>query len=79
MLVAAQMGNPLNAIFIDGKPIAACLQLRPGMIISVVPRTPTERSEDSKQNALGAFKDDPEFDAMIQRVNAEREAEKDRS
>jgi hypothetical protein len=65
-------------IFIDGRTLLECLALQPNMIVSVVPRRSNAGNMGDWRGAIGDFKDDPEFEAMMRQVMAEREAEKER-
>lgn len=69
-------------VLIDGRPLAEHVFLKPGAIVSVMPRV-REKSRngdplDQWRGVIGAFHDNPEFDAMMRQVMVEREAEKEK-
>ena len=49
--------------------------LRPGTIVSVVPRPQRERDKSVLGETVGMFQDDPLFDEMVEAGRAYREAE----
>lgn len=57
-------------VTIDGRPIEEAVILRPGMIVSLSPHPEPWRLN------VGMFKDDPEFEKMMEEVMAARAAEK---
>lgn len=78
LLRAAGADAGEQEVFIDGRPLAECLVLSPGTIVSVVPRAKSAQQVARWKKTKGMFRDDPEFDAMMAAVEAEREAEKGR-
>jgi hypothetical protein len=84
LLRAARVDAATQTLFIDGKPLEESLVLRPGTIVSAVPRVvsalPQAKEAAPREgwsDVIGAFANNPEFDAMMEVVNAEREAEKE--
>src|SRR5258705_1119913 len=66
-----------DLLYIDGKPLTESLVLHPGMIVSTVPKTTSERPGDDWRGSVGFFRNDPAFNEMLQVMNTEREAEKE--
>jgi sulfur carrier protein ThiS len=80
LLSAAGVNPEEQAIFVDGKPLEDVIVLRRGMIISAAPKQQKSATTRKQwRDVMGDFHDDPAFDAMMQLVNEEREAEKERS
>lgn len=60
-------------VFIDGRPLADCLVLPPGAIVSVVPRPKNAELGDWRSGA-GVFQDRPIFEEMMAEIATERDA-----
>jgi hypothetical protein len=79
LLRLAMVSADGHEVYVDGRPLEECLVLKPGTIVSLVPRAGRAASEFDWRGVVGAFHGNPEFEAMMEQVQAEREAEKDRS
>ncbi len=66
-------------ILVDGMPIEESVVLRNGMIVSACARAYQPSLNRSWRQTVGDFHDDPTFEAMMERVHTEREAEKQTS
>ena len=66
-------------ILVDGRPIEDCSMLQTGMIVSVGARLKQAVVNPSWRDSIGDFHNDPAFEDMMERVKAEREAEKQTS
>jgi hypothetical protein len=66
-------------IVVDGKPLAECVTLEPGMIVTIVPRPRNASDEDAWRQGIGMFRDDPGFEEMMRRVEIERKRDRDDS
>jgi hypothetical protein len=68
-----------QSVFVDGKPLEEVLVLRPGMIVSTAPKVVKNDAKAGEwSDRIGEFHDDPAFDAMMQVIHEEREAETER-
>jgi hypothetical protein len=62
-------------VMVNGHPLAEALVLEPGTIESLSPRNKIG-GERRWRDSIGMFRDNPEFDEMMARVEAARQAEK---
>jgi hypothetical protein len=62
----------------DVRKLEEAVVLRPGMIVTLAPKTKPASPARSWRDSLGMFRDDPAFRELVEAVEASREAEKDR-
>ena len=72
LLRAAGVGTENQTVFLDEKPIEECLVLKPGTIVSLLPRSRSVAAGTSWQDGVGMFRDDPGFQGMMKVVEANR-------
>jgi hypothetical protein len=79
LLTEAGASTADQLVTIDGRPLAEHLTLHPGMVVVIAPIARNAASAGSWRDSVGAFADDADFRALVDSVEASREAEKDRS
>jgi hypothetical protein len=79
LLREANVDRNNETISIDGKSVEEFVVLKPGMVVSVVPRPAKQSSVGSWEEGIGMFHGNEAFRELVQAVEKSREAEKDRS
>jgi hypothetical protein len=64
-------------VFVDGKPLAECLVLEPGTIVSIVPAARPGSLSPGWPDVMGDFHGNPAFDELMNIVQDNRDAERD--
>jgi hypothetical protein len=79
LLRAAGASSRDQEVYVDGKKIEDLLMLKPGAIVTVVPRPKIVASSGSWRDTVGMVTDDAAFQAIIDAGRAIREADEDAS
>lgn len=79
LLRVGEVDAGMARVTIDGRTPEEALILPPGAVVSVTPKVSGPEPARGWRDLMGGFADDPAFDEMMRVVEAEREAEKDRS